>query len=137
MPVDYQIDAGRRLIRTRCIGPLGFEEVIAHFRQLAADPLVPEEPDVLLDFSELTTFPDRDQVYSVAREVRELRPRISWRNLAIVAPRDLAFGIARMFEMISEPSFRATRVFRSLADAERWIEKPDAAAPRPGGCDRG
>ena len=128
MPIDYEIDAGRRLIRTRCIGPLTLEEVVAHFRSLEADPRVPDRLDVVLDFSELTAFPDHDQVHCVAREVRQLRTKIAWRNLAIVAPRDLAFGIARMFEMISEPSFRATMVFRRLADAERWIEQPDAPA---------
>ena len=126
MPIHYQIDPARHLIRTRCVGPLTFDEVVAHFRVLEADPRIPDPLDVLLDFSELTNFPDHDQVRSVAREVRELRSKIVWRNLAIVAPRDLAFGIARMFEMISEPSFRATMVFRAQADAERWIEKAEA-----------
>jgi hypothetical protein len=124
MPIEYEIDAARRLIRTRCIGPLRLAEVVAHLRGLETDPGVPDRPDVLLDFSELTSFPDHEQVHSVAREVRALSPKIAWQNLAIVAPRDLAFGIARMFEMISEPSFRATRVFRKHADAERWIEEP-------------
>jgi len=126
MPVHYQIDPGRHLIRTRCVGSLTLDEVVAHLRALEADPRIPDPLDVLLDFSELSNFPDHDQVHSVAREVQQLRPNIAWRNLAIVAPRDLAFGIARMFEMISEPSFRATMVFRARADAERWIEKPDA-----------
>jgi hypothetical protein len=130
MPIFYEIDIDRRLIRTRCVGPLTLEEVVAHFRDLEVDPRVPPHLDVLLDFSELTNFPDQDQVRSVAREVRALRPKIAWRNLAIVAPRDLAFGIARMFEMISEPSFRATMVFRKLADAERWIEKPESGKSR-------
>jgi hypothetical protein len=124
MPVEYEIDARRQLIRTRCIGLVTPAEVLAHLRALEADPRLPDPLDVLLDFSRLTTFPDHAQVHSVAREVRALRAKIPWRNLAIVAPGDLAFGIARMFEMISEPSFRATMVFRALPDAERWIEKP-------------
>jgi len=123
MPVDYEIDASRRLIRTRCTGPVTIAEVIAHFRTLEADPRVPVQPDVLLDFSELTAFPDRNQIQSVALAVRDLAPAISWHNCAIVAPRDLAFGIGRMFEMISEPSFRATMVFRRLDDAELWLRR--------------
>jgi len=62
MPIDYQIDPGRHLIRTRCIGSLTFDEVVAHFRALEADPRIPDPLDVLLDFSELTNFPDHDQV---------------------------------------------------------------------------
>src|SRR5262245_279296 len=130
MPVEYEIDANRRLIRTRCIGPVTIAEVIAHFHTLKADPRLPGQPDVLLDFSRLTAFPDRDQIRSVAREVRDLAPKISWRNCAIVAPEDLAFGIGRMFEMTSEPSFRATMVFRSLADAEVWLQR-GAREPAP------
>ena len=123
MPVEYEIDASRRLIRTRCIGPVTIAEVVAHFDALEADPRVPVQPDVLLDFSELTRFPDRDQIRSAALQVRTLAPKISWRNCAIVAPEDLAFGIGRMFEMTSEPWFRATMVFRRLADAELWLQR--------------
>jgi hypothetical protein len=128
MPVDYQIDASERLIRTRCTGAVSLAEVVAHFRALEADPLLPDQLDVLLDFSELTTFPDSDQVRSVALEVRHLLSKVSWNNCAIVAPRDLAFGIGRMFEMISEPYFHATMVFRRLPEAEQWLRTHAAPA---------
>jgi hypothetical protein len=121
MPIEYEIDARRRLIRTSCVGPVTLADVIAHFRTLETDPKAPDQLDVLLDFSELTAFPDSHQVRSVALEIRDLLPKIAWRHCAIVGPRDVAFGIGRMFEMISEPYFRATTVFRSAADAEQWL----------------
>lgn len=121
MPIDYEIDASRRLIRTRCVGPVTLTDVVAHFRTLETDPQAPDQLDVLLDFSELTAFPDSHQMRSIALEIRDLLPKIAWRHCAIVAPQDLAYGIGRMFEMISEPYFRSTMVLRGLADAELWL----------------
>ncbi len=65
----------------------------------------------------------REQATDSALTVRDLAPTISWHDCAIVAPGDLAFGIGRMFEMISEPSFHATMVFRRLEDAELWLQR--------------
>ena len=122
MPIEYEIDARLGRIQTRCIGDATLGEVIDHFRTLQADEHVPAEPDVLLDFSDLTSFPDSGQVRSIAAEVRSLAPHLAWRHCAVVAPRDLAFAIGRMFEMLSEPSFRATMVFRRRVDAEAWLD---------------
>jgi hypothetical protein len=130
MPIEYEIDASQSLIRTRCVGDVTYADVVAHFRALEGDALIPERPDVLLDFSELTAFPDGSQVRSVSAEIRDLLPRIAWRHCAVVAPRDLAFGIGRMFEMLSEPYFQSTMVFRRLADAEQWLRaRPEPVPP--------
>jgi hypothetical protein len=40
---------------------------------------------------------------------------------AIVAPSDLAFGLARMWEVYMRGSGLTTRVFRSLSDAKIWV----------------
>lgn len=121
MAIRYEIDPARRLIHTRCLGDVNFAEVLAHFRALQTDPGVPAEPDVLLDFSELTAFPDSGQVRSISSVVRSLEPTLAWRHCAIVAPADLGFAIGRMFGMLSEPAFRAMMVFRRFAEAEQWL----------------
>lgn len=41
--------------------------------------------------------------------------------VAVVAPTDLAFGIARMWEAFAEVTGWNTHVFRSRADAEPWL----------------
>ena len=57
MPVVYQIDGDKKIIRTRCIEPLTVEEVLEHFRTLERDPSCPERLDVLLDVSAATSVP--------------------------------------------------------------------------------
>jgi hypothetical protein len=55
--------------------------------------------------------------------------------VAIVAPGDLAFGVARMWEGFAEVTRWNTHVFRSRAEAESWlrpwIESRPPAGPRP------
>lgn len=128
MPVDYTIDASKGRIHTRCHGAVQFEEILEHFRSLAADEHLPDALDVMLDFRGLTANPDRDQVRSVALEVRRLLPTVEWKRCAVVAPEDLSFGIGRMFEMLSEPYFVSTMVFRSESEAEAWLDAPGLPA---------
>jgi hypothetical protein len=55
--------------------------------------------------------------------------------VAIVAPGDLAFGIARMWEAFVDVTGWTTYVFRSRAEAEPWlrpwVEGRLPSAPRP------
>ena len=39
----------------------------------------------------------------------------------MVAPGDLGFGLARMFEALSDPSEPEVRVFRDLSEARTWL----------------
>jgi hypothetical protein len=120
MPVTYEIDAQRPLVRTRCTGAVTVAEVLAHFDELERDPARPERLDVILDLTGSTTLPESDQLRAVAARVGAVRaPRFG--RVAIVAARDSMFGMARMFEVFAEAHFGASKVVRTLAEAERWL----------------
>ena len=121
MPIKYEIDGGRRLIRTRCVGATTFAEVMDHFRTLRSDPAVPEEMNVLLDLSDQTSAPDSAQIKAVAAEAGRMLDVVQWGALAVVARSDLLFGMSRMLEVMAEPHFGTIRVFRELAPAEAWL----------------
>jgi len=127
MPIPFEIDGARHRIHTRCVGNVTLPEVVAHLRSLADDPALPRPLDVLLDFRELASFPESGQVQSIALEIRQLLAKVEWRHCAVVAATDLAFGIGRMFEMLTEPSFRATMVLRRLDEAQRWLDAQEGA----------
>jgi len=121
MPVTYQIDHARRLIRTRCVGAVTLPEVLGHFHTLQNDPQCPEKLDVLLDLSEITSLPDSDQLRAVTHKIESVRPRVRFGACAIVAGEDPSFGIARTFAVFAEWQFRVKNVFRTHADAEQWL----------------
>jgi hypothetical protein len=127
VPITYEIDRARGLMRTHCRGVVTFSEVVEHFRQLHADPEVPERIHVILDLRELRTSPDRDQLRAIASEVKDLKERLRWGALAIVAESDLLFGMSRVFGVFAEGYFSQINVFRSEPEALRWLEAPRAA----------
>jgi hypothetical protein len=117
----YQIDGDKKIIRTRCLEPLTVEEVLEHFRALERDPNCPERLDVLLDVSAATSVPLSENLRQVTREIGRVRSRVQFGTCAIVASKDVFFGMMRMLEVFAEDYFRETRVFRVLADAEAWL----------------
>jgi hypothetical protein len=121
MSVTYRINREAGLIETYCKGEVTLEEVMDHFRQLEAEPLLPERLDVLLDLDQSTTVPESDQLLEITRAVERLKARVQWGACAIVASRDALFGMSRVFEVFAEGLFARTRVFRERKDAERWL----------------
>src|SRR5215813_5845170 len=136
MPVSYQIDQIQGIIRTKCLGNVTLDEVIEHFGALEQDPECPDHLDVLLDLSETTSKPNADQLKAVSNEIGRIRKRVRFDACAIVACQDALFGMARMFEVFAEDRFRATRVFRALDEAEKWLDSqrgPSTKTERPDG----
>ena len=121
MPVSYRVDHARGMIRTICTGPVRLPEVLEHFEILRKDPFRPREPDVLLSMVGLETPPLSPELYAVADDLGR-GPPLQFRHCAIVADRDVVFGIARMFEAIAGKHFREVRVFRDGEAALAWLE---------------
>ena len=136
MPVRYEIDQTQGIIRTQCVGNVTLDEVINHFEVLERDSKCPDHLDVLLDLRETTSQPNADQLKAVSREIGRIRKSVRFDACAIVASRDALFGMARMFEVLAEDGFKATRVFRALDEAEKWLDSQrgsSAETKRPGG----
>ena len=60
-----------------------------------------------------------------AKSIAELNKKESLRNpgllLALVAPKDLEFGMSRMYQIFAEDALFETVVFRSRDAADEWI----------------
>jgi hypothetical protein len=123
MPVTYQIDAANGIIRTRCIGDVTLEEVLGHFRDLTRDPDGPRHLDVLLDLSEQTSVPESQDMRTVAYEISRVRERVEFGTCAVVASSNALFGMLRMLQVFTEELFSESWVFRTLPEAEAWLEE--------------
>jgi hypothetical protein len=133
MPIRYDIDEERSLLRTRCVGgTMSLAEVVDHFKELRADPRLPKRVNVLLDLTALVSAPERDQLRSVVAEVKEIGASVRWGVLAVAARTDLIFGMSRIFAVFVDDLFSNTGVFRQLAEAERWIDAQIAGHLRGG-----
>ena len=136
VPVTYQIDSAARFIHTRCIGAVVLEEVREHFATLSRDPECPARLDVLLDLREMTTIPGTSELRTVTTDIARIRPQVRFGSCAIIASRDVLFGMARMFEVFAEEYFAATRVFRGEVDGLAWLESRRREPSGEGAADR-
>lgn len=121
MPIEYEIDRKKGVIRTRCVGPTTLVEVMEHFHTLHGDPALPPRIDVLLDLCEMSSVPEREQIRAIVSQVKTLGSELRWGLLAIVAPSDLLFGMSRVFGIFVEESFANVGVFRRPSEAEAWL----------------
>ena len=124
VPVVYRIDSELNRIVTTCQGETTLREVIGHFDELEADPECPDDADVLLDLSAMTALPNVGQMRSAAERAGSAARRVRFGAIAIVAPNEALFGMARVFETFTERHFSRTGVFRNREAAERWLSGP-------------
>ena len=124
MPVRFEIDKERRLVRSFGWGDLTFADLRQHQQTLRADP------DFDPDFDQLG---DLSGVVSVAISAHEVE-QVAYSDLfsanshrAFVASSQLAYGLLRMFqahhEFSSAPS--KTMVFTNMSEALDWLDKKD------------
>jgi hypothetical protein len=130
VPVTYQIEQDKNLIRTKCSGNVEMPEVLDHFRTLENDPQRPAAAHVFLDLREATSLPSADQLRAVTTEIARVAMTLRFGACAIITDRDGMFGMARMFSVFAENYFRAISVFRSAVEGERWLEEHRAAGER-------
>jgi hypothetical protein len=106
------------------------EEVVEHFHVLERDPDCPDLVNVLLDLSEQTSIPKKENLQAVTGEIKRIRGRVQFGSCAIVARTDALYGMLRMFEVFAEQLFRESYVFRTVREAEAWLtsQHPTTAA---------
>jgi hypothetical protein len=118
MPAFYKIDKERRLVLSSGSGILNLDEALSHFERLLADPEFDPTYSQLMDFSQVERF-DFTAVDVQQMALRKIFSKESRR--AILVPNDLAFGLARMYEILRENGGEhGVRVFRNLEAALEW-----------------
>jgi len=121
MPISCQIDEQKDLLRARAAGDVTWEEVHPQLQQLEVVLMRRAPLDVLLDLTDCTSLPDRSQLENLAADIHRLGGRTRFHRCTIVATQPALFGMARMFEILAEDQFAATRVFRTVAEGEAWL----------------
>jgi hypothetical protein len=128
MPVLYEIDVQKNLVRTTCAGSITFDQVMAHFAALERDPRRTGAMDVVLDIRTITTTPETSQLRQVAERISPEKSTLKYGRLAIVAFTPEAVGIGRLFTQFARDRFASSTVVSTLEEAERWLRAPSLEA---------
>jgi len=121
MPITFSIDRQASLIRTIGAGNVTPAEVDAHFAELSTVWPRGAKLDVLLDLSGCTSLPEIPQLQAVASRIQMFGGRKRFGVCAIVASRELLYGLLRVFELLAAQRFMAVRVFRNAPAAMVWL----------------
>jgi hypothetical protein len=125
MPCAYTIDLTRSLVLSRGWGVVTDRELLAHVRTLTADPHFARDFRQLADLRDVT---DVQVAASTIREMARLNPFGAGARRAVVVTKDVVFGMARMYQILSDESSDELQIFRKVDDALQWLWIADAKA---------
>lgn len=130
MSIRYRIVEAEALVVTTFAGRVTDAELLEHDRLIAADPAVPRGHRELVDLRAVTSVDVSPEGLAALVERDARRPEIAETRLAIVAPRDLAFGFGRAYQARSLASRPEVEVFRTAEAAAAWLGVPLEAVER-------
>lgn len=127
MPITYEIDEANGWVKMVGSGVITDEEVLAYRQTLLADPRFRASMKVLSDMRGI------ERVHVTAGGIRRLvheesshTAELAARRLAIVTDSPVAYGMARMYQMLAENAGGAIQVFRRIEDAMAWLQATNA-----------
>jgi hypothetical protein len=123
MPCGYTIDLARSLVLSRGWDLVTDRELLAHVRTLTSDPRFARDFRQLVDLRDVT---DVRITVSTIREMVRLNPFGAGARRAVVITSDVVFGMARMYQILSDDSPDELQIFRKIDDALRWLWIADA-----------
>jgi len=121
-PIEYEVDPKTGVILSRGFGALGDEDVLRHVARVWNELQTTRDADELLDLREATLDGvSRAALGRAADLARRVAGGPTRARLAIVVATDVTYGVARMYELMSDESVLSVRVFRSLEEARGWL----------------
>jgi len=119
MPTNFVIDVEERIVRSQVSGVFTTADFVGHREQLLTHPDFDATFRHLIDFSGVTHFDvSSESMVSLARS----DPWDSDAKRAVVAPSDVVFGYARMYQIVGTSEANIA-VFRRVDEAEVWLRE--------------
>jgi hypothetical protein len=121
--VTYRLDAERRLLVATLAGVVTGDDLDQFARAIQQDPAYDPSWPALVDASTLNP----SGISTEMLRARAAVPKPNPIRIAVVAPADVVFGLARMFQMMSEGYGNQIEVFRGAREAMAWLGAPGDA----------
>jgi hypothetical protein len=123
MPASYTREDG--YIRDRYVGPVGIDELAAHWRVVLADPFVRACGRSLSDIRDVElTFIGTDLAAALRGVMAPNTPPGGWR-IALLVSRPIEMGIARQLQLLAGALMTA-RIFTDETEATAWLLSDEA-----------
>lgn len=122
MPITYSIDRERNVVFTTIRGVLTDDELLDHKMRLTSDPNFKSGMVELSDAREVGELAvTAEGVGRFVTQDSKDSELLKDYKLAIVASEDVVYGMARMYQTLTEKNVPAVRIFRDLDEAKAWL----------------
>ena len=118
MPFLFHVDEGTRVFHVQAIGEVNDAELIDLSNSLRQEAAFVFGYPILCDCSALTAV----LISSSLIESLAMAARSRTNFVAVVAPSAVAFGLARMYQIFSDPEDARIHVFGRPEDARAWLD---------------
>lgn len=123
MPISYRIDVEHCLILTTASGTLTDDDIVQHKARIVQDP------DFRPGMKELSDIRGVDQLNVTPAGIMEMvnqdakdSTTVGSHQLALVVSKEVAFGMARMYQSLTKPNIETVGVFRDIDEARVWLQ---------------
>ena len=130
MPATYTIDEESAVVRVECFGLLTNQDLLDCLARLYRDPARKPGMSSLVDcrgVERMMVTPSGVQAVVMVKATMVDRRQPPW-TVAVIAPQDEVFWMARTYEVLRAGSPETVRVFRQPAAANRWLDTIKASS---------
>src|SRR5215471_2273498 len=117
MPFSFHADKRTQIFHVRAIGQVDDVEVIDLWERLSHEAAFISGWPILCDCSALTAL----LVSSNVIESFAKAARTRHNHVAIIAPKPVTFGMARMYQIVNDPDSERIHVFAKAHEAMVWL----------------
>jgi hypothetical protein len=123
MPITYQLKPDERLVVFIHVGVVTDEEFLSFYKALYEENRFDKSFNALVDLRQTeSTVRSAEALTEFAEFIHEQYTNITSRpKVAVVAPEDISFGLARMYEVFSGDVPWEFLVFREVDSALAWL----------------
>jgi hypothetical protein len=121
--ITYEINIESKIIFVKAKGIITVNDLIENEKKIMNDPHFESNLNTLVDFTHAkpadnVNFQSIDISRQFVESIQQIRGKCKW---AFIAPNDAAYGVSRMFSMLSNGLSIESEVFRSEEEAKKWL----------------
>ena len=127
MSVSYTYEEDTHYLYTKFYGVLTDADLQGHAQAVVDDPLIKGEIKEIVDLRDVESVEATTDSISEIINIDKLHiDKLSEQKTAIVAPRELLFGLSKIYEVLYELADAPARVkvFREINEARKWLGLP-------------
>ncbi len=121
MPISFHYDRGKKILYGTMTGRITEDEFQASLQEILQSDQFPPDTRTLWDLRELDFSTIDSLMEKRLINIRRKYPERGRARLAFIVAGDLAFGMGRMYEILSEDLPQEIKIFKKYSEGENWL----------------